>query len=111
MRAPTGTPSNATVVNRKGILHDIAPKTHVTTNHALNKDGGLRRMTTTNRRNLYKRPAPSRKIARLENAPTKYWAIWQTRKKQSKTSLLKSSEMGGIFHVPEPDGLGEGFTL
>ena len=111
MRVPTGIPSNATVVNRKGILHDIALETHATTNHVLSRDEGLKRMTITNKRSLYKRPAPSRKIARPKNALTKYWAIWQTKMRQSKTSLLKNSGMEGIFHAPEPDGLGEGFTL
>ena len=111
MRALTGTISNATVVNRKGIFHGIAPKTRVTTNHVLNKEGGLKRTTTTNKRNLYKQLAPLRKIAHHKNGPMKYWAIWQIRKKRSKTSSSRSSEMEGIVQVPEPDGLGEGFTL
>ena len=111
MRVPTGIPSNATVVNRKGILHDIALKIHATINRVLSRDEGLKRMTTTNKKSLYKRPAPSRKIAHLKNAPTKYWAIWQIKMRQSRTSLLKSSGTEGIFHTPEPDGLGEGFTL
>ena len=64
-----------------------------------------------NRRNLYKRLAPLQKIAHPKNAPMKYWAIWQTKKKQLRMSLSKSSEVGGIFQTPEPDGLGEGFTL
>ena len=111
MRVPTGILSNATVVSRKGISRDIALRTHATTNRVLNKDEGLKQMITTNKKSLYKRPAPSQKIARLKNAPTKYWAIWRIKRRQSKTNLLKSSEMGGIFHTPEPDGLGEGFTL
>ena len=82
MRTPTGTISNATVVNRKGIFHVTAPKTRVTTNRALNKEGGLKQMTTTNRKNPYKRLALSQKIAHHKNVPMKYWAIWRTKKKQ-----------------------------
>ena len=111
MRAPIGTTSSATVVNRKGIFRATAPKTRVTTNHVLSKEGGLKQATTTNKRNLYKQPVPSQRIARHENAPTKYWAIWQIKKKRSKTSLSRNSGVEGIFQMPEPDGLGEGFTL
>ena len=111
MRAPIGTISNATVVNRKGIFHATAPKIRVTTNRALNKEGGPKQTTITNRRNPYKRLALSQKIAHHKSVPMKYWAIWQTKKKQLRMSLSKSSEMGGIFRTPEPDGLGEGFTL
>ena len=111
VRAPTGIISNATVVNRKGIFHATAPKTRATTNRALNKEEGLKPTTTTSKRNPYKRLAPLQKIAHHKNAPMRYWAIWQTKKKQSRTSLLRSSEVEGIFQTPEPDGLGEGFTL
>ena len=111
MRALTGTISNATVVNRKGIFHVTAPKTRVTTNRALNKEGGLKQATTTNKKNPYKPLALLRKIARHKNGPMKYWAIWQIKKRRSKTSLSRSSEVEGIFRTPKPDGLGEGFTL
>ena len=111
MRAPTGTTSNATVANRKGTFHATAPKTRVTTSRALNKEGGFKQTITTNKKSPYKRLAPSQKIAHHKNVPMKYWGIWQTKRKQSKTNLSKSSEAGGIFRTPEPDGLGEGFTL
>ena len=86
MRVPTGIPSNVTVVNRKDISHDTVLKTHATTNRVLNKEEELKQMTTTNKKSLYKRPVPSRKTARLKNEPTRYWAIWQIKMKQSKTS-------------------------
>ena len=111
MRAPTGTISSATVVNRKGIFHATAPKTRVTTNRALNKGEGLKPTTITSRRNPYKQLAPSQKIVHHKNVPMKYWAIWQTKKKQLKMSSSKSSGVEGIFRMPEPDGLGEGFML
>ena len=111
MRAPIGTVSSATVANRKGIFHATAPKIHATTNRVLSKGGELKQTTTTSKKNPYKWLALSQKIARHKNAPMKYWAIWQTKKKRSRTSLSKSSEMEGIFRTPEPDGLGEGFTL
>ena len=68
-------------------------------------------MTTTSKRNPYKQLAPLQKIAHPRNEPMKYWAIWQIKKKRLRTSLSRSSETEGIFRTPEPDGLGEGFTL
>ena len=111
MRAPIGTISNATVANRKGIFRATVPKIPTTTSHVLNKEGELKPMTTTNKKSPYKRLVLLQRITRHKNVPMKYWAIWQTKKKRSRTSLSKSSEMEGIFRTPEPDGLGEGFTL
>ena len=68
-------------------------------------------MTTTSRRNPYKQLALLQKIAHPRNEPMKYWAIWQIKKRRSKTSSSRNCEMEGIFRAPEPDGLGEGFTL
>ena len=111
MRVLIGIHSSATVANRKGILHATARKIHAIINHALNKEEGPKPMIITNRKSLYRQLAPSRTIALRKNELTKYWAIWQIKTKRSKTSLSKSSGMEGIFRTPEPDGLGEGFTL
>ena len=68
-------------------------------------------MITMSRKNPYKQLALLQKIAHHKNVPTRYWAIWRIKKKQSRMSSSRSSEMEGIFQTPEPDGLGEGFTL
>ena len=111
MRVPIGITSNATVANRKGIFRVIAPKTHATINHVPIRGGRLRPTITMNKKNLYRQLAPLQTTELHKNAPTKYWALWPIKTKRLKMSLSKSSEMEGIFRTPEPDGLGEGFTL
>ena len=111
MRAPTGTISNATVANRRDIFRVTVPKTCAIINHALNKEGRLKRATTMNRKSPYRRLVPSLKIALHRSKLTRYWDTWRTKKKQSKRNLSKSSGLEGIFQAPEPNGLGEGFML
>ena len=54
-------------------------------------------MTTMNKKSPYKQLVLSQKTACHKNEPTKYWAIWQIRMKQSRMSLSKNYEMEGIF--------------
>ena len=79
--------------------------------HPCHQGAGLMQyMTITSKKN------PSKLRERWQNAllgiePTNTWEKWQMKTTRSRMSSSRSSDLERILEVPEPNGLGEGFTL
>ena len=101
------TMSSATNVNRWDILHINALNTPGINPQEV---GPMLPTTTTNKK------SPSRWHKWLQDTPQKIELMntckrWQMKMTWSRMSLSKSYDSERILEMPEPNGLGEGFTL